>query len=124
VKKRILVVEDEYISQLHLEMLLEMNGFSVHGLADTGECALAMFREPWPDLVLIDIFLRGELDGIQVIGKMQEIHPVPFVFLTASTDEGTYSRAQSVNPDGFIKKPFREEELVSTLCKLSGIETT
>lgn len=108
---RVLVVEDEQITQMHLSMCLEGLGLQVVGSADHAETAIQLARTEQPDLILMDVSLRGETDGIAAAAAIRAERPVPIIFLTAYADLATTGRASSVNPAGYLLKPFEEEEL-------------
>ena len=110
-KQGILIVEDENIVALDMRMRLEAMGYSVVDVVDTGELASERARRLKPDLVLMDIKLKGEQDGIDVAGQLRETSEVPVIFVTAFTDEKTLDRAKRASPYGYIVKPFHEREL-------------
>ena len=111
----ILVVEDENIVAMDLQQRLNDMGYSVPALAASSQDALRKAAEIRPDLVLMDIRLRGYVDGIEVAQKLREMLDVPFVYLTAHTDEATLARAKITDPFGYIVKPFDERILRSTI---------
>ena len=108
---KILVVEDEGIVILHIKRALEGLGYVVAGLATSGEDAITKAREIRPDLVLMDIILKGEMDGIRAAEKIRELFNMPVIYLTAHADESTLERAKVTGPFGYIVKPFRERDL-------------
>lgn len=110
-KKRILIVEDEGITAMDLRMRLEALGYEVVGHADTGEGAVKLAEEHKPDLVLMDIMLKGEMDGIQAAEQIRPALGIPIIFLTAYADNTTLRRAKVTEPYGYILKPFEEREL-------------
>lgn len=110
-KISILLVEDEPIIAADLEDRLDEMGFEVVYSCTSGEEALIAFREHLPDLVLLDIQLEGEWDGIQTAGKLLEIRSVPIIFLTSNADEATFNRAKSTQPAAYLSKPFRGKDL-------------
>jgi diguanylate cyclase (GGDEF)-like protein/PAS domain S-box-containing protein len=110
-KARIFVVEDEMIVARDLQRTLIRLGYEVTGLAASGEEALARVAAQPPDLVLMDIHLAGEMDGIAAAQQIHLRHSLPVVFLTAHSDEATFQRAQITEPYGYITKPFEEREL-------------
>ncbi len=107
----ILIVEDENIVALDMKMRLESLGYEVLGVVDTGEAALGFIARAKPDLVLMDIKLKGGSDGIETARQAREKVEVPIIFVTAFTDEGTLERAKLASPYGYIVKPFHEREL-------------
>ena len=113
--KKILVVEDKAIIGMEIKNRLEKNGFNVVGLAKTGGSAIAMAAEREPDLVLMDISLKGEMDGIQATEQIVSNQGLPIVFLTANADRATLDRAKMTGPFGYLIKPFQEKELMTTI---------
>ncbi|MBG0777263.1 MAG: response regulator [Desulfovibrionaceae bacterium] len=111
----ILVVDDEHIVALDIRNTLERLGYSVCEVAATGEAAVAAAERHAPDLVLMDIKLKGGMDGIQAAQRINEQRPTPVVYLTAFSDDGTLGRAKASGPFGYLIKPFEERELHSTI---------
>lgn len=109
--KRILVVEDESIVGLHLESALKRLGYDVLEIASTGEEAIMKTQELHPELILMDIVLKGEMDGIEAASQIRAKFDVPIIYLTAYGDESTLQRAKITEPFGYIIKPFEEREL-------------
>jgi PAS domain S-box-containing protein len=108
---RILVVEDEGILSAHLQAALGRLGYEVSGAVDTGEQALDLAARLSPDLVLMDIGLAGELDGIATSAELLARHGPPVVYLTAHADSTTLGRAKATNPVGYLTKPVQETSL-------------
>ncbi|SIN97144.1 response regulator [Halodesulfovibrio marinisediminis] len=111
----ILVVDDERIVALDIKGTLETLGYRVCAIANTAERALQAAEEHSPDLVLMDINLKGEMDGIALAHVFNARHSTPVVFLTAYSDRDTFDRAKSANPYGFILKPFDARKLHSAI---------
>lgn len=109
--EKILIVEDEGIVILHISKALENLGYIVAGVANYGDDAIVKATEIRPDLVLMDIVLKGAVDGIDAAGKIQAILNIPVIYLTAHADEGTLQRAKVTGSFGYIVKPFRERDL-------------
>ena len=109
--RNILIVEDEEVIALDMRMSLESIGYRVVDIVDTGKAALERAAALKPDLVLMDIRIRGEQDGIDVAARLREHMDVPVIFVTAFSDEATLERAKRVSPYGYIVKPFHEREL-------------
>ncbi|MBF0383253.1 MAG: response regulator [Magnetococcales bacterium] len=114
-KKRIYIVEDEGITVMALEDSLASLGYTVCGNAASGIEALKGIKDSSPDLVLMDIVLQGEMDGIEVASKVYDEFHIPVVFLTAHSDSETLNRAKISKPYGYIVKPFEERELHSNI---------
>lgn len=107
------MVEDETIVALDLQNSLKILGYEVVGTAANGPDAIARANQTRPDLVLMDIILQGEMDGIEAAEIIHSQLNIPIIFLTASTDENTLQRAKITEPFGFMIKPFEERELHS-----------
>jgi two-component system, cell cycle response regulator len=107
----ILLVEDEGVIARDLEDTLTRLGYRVSGVASEGTEAIEMARELHPQLVVMDVSLRGELDGIEAAYAIQEDAPVPVIFLTGHTDTETLQRAVMTGPLGYLIKPFQEDDL-------------
>ena len=112
---RILIVEDEAIVAMDLKRRLEKQGFRVCGIADHCEEVLRMVEETSPDVVLMDIIIQGESDGIALAHQVREHYDLPIIFLTANSDSATIHRAKATVPYGFLIKPFEERELLATI---------
>lgn len=110
-QSRILIVEDENIVALDLEMRLSGLGYQVVGMTATGEGAIHQALSLRPDLILMDINLRGEIDGVEAALQIQQHQDIPIIFLTAYADDATFRRAVSTELFGYILKPFDEKEL-------------
>jgi len=114
-KVRILIVEDELIVAEDLKEVLKGLGYQVVGVADTGEKAIAQALQLKPGLILSDIRLRGEMTGIEA-AKQIGIHiDIPVVFLSAFADEETLAKVKESSPYGYLLKPFKEQELRTTI---------
>lgn len=110
----ILIVEDEAIVALDLKLQLHEHGYDVMGIASSGEQALALARDRRPDLVLMDVRLQGEMDGIATARALAgdgDEGGVPVIFLTAHSDPETVQRAAGVAPYGYLTKPYQSKEL-------------
>ena len=109
--ERILVVEDEHIVALDIKMHLQKYGYEVPVTYPTGEEALANIEALKPVLVLMDIRLAGEMDGLQAAEEIKRKHNIPVILLTAYADESTIERAKASQPFAYLIKPFEEREL-------------
>lgn len=104
---KILVVEDERITGEDIKMGLESAGYTVPSIVSSGEEAIQEVEKFLPDLVLMDIRLNGEMDGIEAAENIRSRFKIPVIYLTAFSDENTVKRAKETQPSGFIiKKPF------------------
>ncbi len=109
--KRILVVEDDDMVADFTSQVLRKLDYLVVGISNTGEMAVIKARESTPDLVLMDIELKGSMDGIEAARQIYYELEIPAVFLTGFEDEDTFHRAQAAMPFGYINKPFAEKEM-------------
>ena len=107
----ILIVEDEAVVAIDLEQRLGDLGYTVAGRVTTAEEAITQTVQLQPSLVLMDVALDGQLDGIDAAKKIRERMDVPIVYLTAHTDSGTLDRAKDTEPGGYVLKPYSEREL-------------
>jgi PAS domain S-box-containing protein/putative nucleotidyltransferase with HDIG domain len=110
-KIRVLVVEDESLVARDIENMVTSQGYEVCGVASTSEEALALAVETRPEIILMDVIIRGSLDGIAVAEKIWESYRIPIIYVTAYADEHTLKRAKITEPFGYILKPFDEREL-------------
>ncbi len=112
--EKILVVEDELIVARDIKKTLERNGYKVIGVARSTDKALQMVEEGKPTLVLVDIFLKGSLTGIDLAHELNK-QAIPFIYISANSNKPVLEAAKSTNPFGFIVKPFREKDLLVTM---------
>lgn len=110
-QKTVLVVEDEALIADDLQRTLERLGYRVPETAATGKDALRLVDALRPALVLMDIKLKGKMDGVEAAHAIRASHGIPVVFLTSHSDEGTLARAKLAEPYGYLLKPFDEREL-------------
>lgn len=111
----ILVVEDEGIVATDLGQRLERMGYNVAGIVGTGQDAVDKAQEKDPDLILMDIMLRGDMRGTQAAHIIRSEMEVPIVFLTAYSDDSTIRQARLTQPYGYLLKPFDEDVLKTTI---------
>ncbi|MDZ7954301.1 EAL domain-containing protein [Nostoc sp. DedQUE09] len=111
----ILVVEDEIIVAMDIQNRLKKFGYSVMALADSGEEAIRKAADDSLDLVLMDIHLKGKMDGVEAAQIIHNLFNIPVIYLTANADESTLNRAKVTEPFGYILKPFKEKELKFTI---------
>lgn len=112
---KILIVEDESIVAMDIKHRAEVLGYQVTAIIPSGEEALVSVAQNRPDLVLMDIVLKGEMDGIEAAQKIRDNYDIPVVYLTAYSDERTLKRAKITQPFGYIIKPFDDRELHSAV---------
>jgi PAS domain S-box-containing protein len=110
-KTKILVVEDEAIVAMDIENRVSLLGYDIVGIAAKGEDAIALSRTFRPELILMDIRLQGDMDGISAADIIRKEYRIPIVFLTAFAEDNTLERAKSVEPYGYLLKPFEDREL-------------
>ncbi|HSA14953.1 MAG TPA: response regulator [Spirochaetota bacterium] len=115
VSPQIMVVEDEGVVAQDIKFTLKSLGYSIPAIASSGEEAIAKINEFSPDLVLMDIRLKGKMDGIKATKKISEDFDIPVVYLTAYADEKTIARAKKTMPYGFVIKPFEKNDLKSVI---------
>jgi CheY-like chemotaxis protein len=122
IDKSILVVEDNGLIALNSYELLTKLGYSVPGMFSSGEDLLEhLEKSSLPDLILMDITLSGQLDGIETARMVRQRYDVPVIFLTAYSDNSRMEEAGEVSPYGYIVKPFVEHQLIETIkAVLSG----
>jgi DNA-binding LytR/AlgR family response regulator len=108
---KILVVEDEMIIGAKISMQLTSLGYEVTGMLARGEDAVIHVQENKPDIILLDIHLKGKMDGIETALQIQKLDDVPIIYLTANSDETTFNRARVTKPYAFISKPFKQLDL-------------
>lgn len=114
-KYRILIVEDEKIIAKDLELRLINMNYEVVSSVSTGKEAMALVRSEPVDLVLMDIMIDGEIDGIETAELIHQQSDVPIIYLTAYADEKTFERARLSDPFGYLLKPFQERDLDLTI---------
>ncbi|MFD1145153.1 response regulator [Larkinella insperata] len=108
---QILVIEDEAVLALYVSDLLEAQGYEVVGIADNGPEALTLYQQHRVDLILCDINLKGDWDGIETVEKMLTFKPAPLIYVTALTDKETIERAKQTFPAAYLAKPIRPDNL-------------
>ena len=113
--QKLMIVEDEGLVALAIQRALERLGYEVVATTASGNEAFRLASETAPDLILMDIRLKGEVDGIEVADRIRQTHKIPVVYLTAHSDEKTLERAKPTEPFGYIVKPFDEKSLYSTV---------
>ncbi len=110
-----MVVEDEAVVALHLRRELTNLGYTVAGVASSGEQALKMIDEIFPDVILMDIHIQGEMDGIEAVSRIPRYLHIPVIYLTAYSEDSTLKRAGDTRPYGYLIKPFVNRELHATI---------
>lgn len=113
--KNILIVEDEHITAMEVQAMLEEMEYDVVDVVDTAEQAFNILEERNVDVIIMDIRLSGELDGIEATAKIKENYDLPVIYFSAYSDDKTLERARNTEPDGFLIKPITSEDLQSTI---------
>jgi DNA-binding LytR/AlgR family response regulator len=114
-KTRVLIVEDDMIIAANISLQLSKLGYEITGIESRGEEAINHVRLNTPDLVLMDINLKGSIDGIETAYAMQTTTDIPIVYITANNDEATFEKAKKTHPFAFIAKPINMRALCRTL---------
>jgi len=114
--KNILIVEDDMIIGANISLQLTNLGYVIDGLVSRGEDAILHVKENAPDILLLDINLKGALNGIETARAIQQIHDIPIIYLTANSDEATFEKAKETHPKAFITKPFNKLNLQRTIA--------
>lgn len=107
----ILIVEDEMIIAANLSLQLTHLGYDVTGITSRADEVLLHISRRVPDIILMDINLKGDLDGIEVTQLIQKGYKIPIIYLTANSDEANFNRAKATNPYAFVSKPFKKLDL-------------
>ena len=108
---KILIVEDEMIIAANISLQLTVLGYEVTGIISKGEDAVNHIRQNNPDIVIMDIQLKGKIDGIDTAVQIKKEFNIPIIYLTANVDEEHFKRAKSTHPAAFISKPFKKLDL-------------
>ena len=114
-KIKVLIVEDEVLIAKHLEDALLSSDYMPIGIAHDSETALDFISNREPDFIILDINIDGQRDGIELAEIVKKDHDIPFIFLTALSDLSTLDRAKKANPCGYIVKPFKTKDLISSI---------
>jgi CheY-like chemotaxis protein len=107
---KVLIVEDDKIIVYIEKWRLSKLGYDICGSAGTGAEAMNCVANMRPDVVLMDINLEGEIDGIETAGRIKKDFNIPVIFVSGYFDEATIARAKAINPDGFLRKPFDDDD--------------
>ncbi len=110
-KSKIMIVEDEWITADDIRMSLQSLGYTVSSVVSSGEEAIQKAEKDKPDLVLMDIMLKGKMDGIEAASQIRSCYNIPIIYLTAYTNETVLERAKITEPFGYIVKPFAKQDL-------------
>lgn len=110
-KTKILIIEDEMLIAANISLDLSNLGYEVTGILSRAEGALIHIEQHKPDIVLLDIQLKGKMDGIELAHKIKDGAGTPIIFLTANSDENSFAKAKETKPEAFISKPFKKLDL-------------
>lgn len=108
---RIMVVEDDQVVRTNLELLLDQENHELTGVVDNAADALKLFKKDRPDLIICDININGDVDGIELVKLINEIEKVPVLFITSIDEKSVFEKAKSANPYAFITKPIQRDLL-------------
>ena len=114
-QSRIFIIEDDAIEAMDIKINLESMGYEVLGMAGSGEEALQKLSQSKPDIVLIDIVIKGAMNGVEVAHKIKNEFDLPFIYLTSHSEETTMEKAKITEPFGYVIKPFDITELKYTI---------
>ncbi|MBF0398776.1 MAG: response regulator, partial [Desulfobacterales bacterium] len=113
--EKIMVIEDSDAIVMQIEAFLSIYNYSICSVVDSGEKAIKMINLLKPDIILMDITLAGEIDGIETAGIIRSNYDIPIIFLTSHTEDDFIDRAKNVSPYGYILKPFTNHDLRSAI---------
>jgi CheY-like chemotaxis protein len=108
---KILIVEDEMVIGANISLQLTTLGYEIVGIVPRAEEAISCVEQECPDIILMDINLKGEIDGVETSKLILKNHNVAIIYLTANADDVNFERAKSTHPYGFISKPFKKLDL-------------
>ncbi|QSE98790.1 LytR/AlgR family response regulator transcription factor [Fulvivirga lutea] len=114
-KVRVFIVEDDFIHANRLEMYLEEMGYELAGLVANAEEAINLIAATKPDLLLVDIHLEGNRDGVQMVEQLNKKNPIPAIFITSFRDKETFDRAKLTDPYAYIIKPYDKDMLQAAI---------
>ncbi|MEQ8239741.1 MAG: response regulator [Cyclobacteriaceae bacterium] len=116
---KVLIVEDSVITALHLQMLVSHNNMEVLASLVEAELVEDQARQGQPDLILMDIMLKGDMTGLEAAREVRKFSPVPIIFLSALTDEESIAQIQAVSNSQRLTKPFQDNELLELISNAS-----
>ncbi|MDR7132629.1 DNA-binding LytR/AlgR family response regulator [Algoriphagus sp. 4150] len=114
-KTKILLIEDNHNLSENVEEVLAIHGYELIAILTEAESAIQVIKEKEPDLILLDIKLKGDKDGIELSGEIRKFTSIPIVFLTSSAGKDIIIKVEHIKPDGFITKPFTMEGLITSI---------
>lgn len=116
-KIKVMIIEDEMVTAMSIKMELENIGYEICGLVNSGEKAIASLDQENPNVVLMDINLKGKIDGIEAAIKLRDRQKLPIIFLSGNDDEETRKRASVVKPIAYLNKPTEIDDLKQAIDK-------
>jgi two-component system, response regulator PdtaR len=116
--KRVLIAEDEILVAMDLQITLSEIGYSVIGISSSGEQTIELTRAERPDIILMDVHLRGAVSGLQAAEKIQEEFAIPILFVTAAPDDSTLEKINSSKMNALLSKPISTQSLQIAINKL------
>ncbi len=122
-KKKILIVEDQSVIAIDLKKSLSKKGYIVVGISDNAQDAVNIVNECEPDLILMDIMLNGEKNGIETAEMIRKERDIPIIYLTALTDVDTYLKAIKTEPYKYLMKPLEMESLERAIGEIFGSDS-
>ncbi len=117
---RILIVEDEVVVAMYIETVLETFGYEVVSIVTNGKDAIDKVQNDKVDVVLMDINIEGDIDGIETTRRIKEFSNVPVLYVSAYIDKETIARASETNPAGYLSKPFKNKDLRTMIENIIG----
>jgi two-component system, response regulator PdtaR len=121
-KGKIVIVEDDMLLSLVEGRIVEKLGYKVAGKAVEGEEAVRMIKEQNPDVVLMDISLKGKMDGIEVMTKVRDFSDVPVIYLSGNSNKHNMARAKKTSYIDFLVKPISADEMIQPLKKAMNVK--
>jgi len=118
--KRVLIVEDCHIQSTVVKKMLESENFTVTAVCRSGQEVLDQLKIDVPDIILMDIFINGDINGIETMRIIRETQSMPVVFITALTKSELHDEALSMSPSDLLTKPISKADLLSSIKKLSN----
>ncbi len=112
---RVLIVEDEVVVASEIKLRLEAMGFQVIGIVNNGRDAITQANEQYPDVILMDITLKGKMNGLEATREISRETNIPVIFITAHTDTPTLDSARKASSHGIFTKPFSDDELKAAI---------
>ena len=118
---RVLIVEDEALLAMTLEDMVRNAGYVVVGVASDGAGAEGLARLEHPDVILMDINIRGDIDGVETARRLKGMVPSRIIFMTAYPDKANRARMQTIDPVAVLSKPYDERLLTETLARIAAV---